>query len=107
MLDKLREMTGNDDSRMNTYIQVFKEEMPEYCGILQKAIHEKNVESIAYVAHISKPLLEMFGFNTLHQQANNLELDITNGVTFNLIKEKAEHLLSEMKNTLEELKKNT
>ena len=105
MLDKLREMTGGDEDRIKLYVAAFMEEMPSYADKLQKAIEEKDLENIRYVAHISKPLLSMMGFEDLHLQADQLEKRIRTGCSFSDEEASASTLHTSLIDAIEKLKK--
>ena len=104
MLDKLKDMTGGDEARMKIYISAYLEEMPGYCDILKKAIEEKDQEQIKYVAHISKPLLSLMGFDKVYQMVGQLEDDIIKDSINSEVSSNAELLLTEMKKTIDLLR---
>ena len=106
MLDKLREMTGGDEERIKLYISTFLEEVPEYCALLDEAIKSKDFEKIRYIAHISKPLLTMMGFDNLHKLADDVETDIRNDAESDQIINRSQSLLAQMNETVESLSEN-
>lgn len=104
MLDKLREMTGGDEERLKMYVSLYLESMPEYCDLMEKAITEGDLEQIKYSAHASKPLFSTLGFDRLYNEADSIEIDIRGKGEHKSIIQKAEALLTSMKETISLLK---
>ncbi|RIV67586.1 Hpt domain-containing protein [Flagellimonas aequoris] len=72
-LDKINEMAEGDDDFITSVISVFLEEVPEDLEGLEKAINERDHESVYKLAHKIKPNVDILGMEQTRAMALEIE----------------------------------
>jgi HPt (histidine-containing phosphotransfer) domain-containing protein len=72
-LDKINEMAEGDGEFIISVISVFLEEVPEDLELLEKAISQRNYESVYQLAHKIKPNVDLLGMEQTRATALEIE----------------------------------
>lgn len=75
----LNEVSGGDYAIMLEFIQIFKEQLPEFIQQLNEAIENKNYQSVASIAHKAKSTVSIFGMHEWATTLKQIQLDINQG----------------------------
>lgn len=76
MLDKLRELTNGDPTRMQLYMETYREAVQENMEPLQHAINVSNLAEVRTRVHALKPLYRIMGLDELWDISNLIEVAI-------------------------------
>ncbi|HNV94981.1 MAG TPA: Hpt domain-containing protein [Bacteroidales bacterium] len=76
----LNEVSGGDYSIMLEFIQIFKEQLPEFVQQLNEAIENKNYQAVAAIAHKAKSTVSIFGMHEWATLLKQVQLDINQGI---------------------------
>ena len=102
MLDKLKEMTGGDEQRMQLYLETYHEGVEEFINGLSAAYDLQDHGIARDIAHGAKPLFTVMGFDHLWQLANQIE--VTDPSETDVINKGIKDLVREMRRSLDALK---
>ena len=72
-LDKINEMAAGDEEFVQSVVTVFLEEVPQDLESLERAITEKDYESVYKLAHKIKPNVDLFGMEQARATALEIE----------------------------------
>ena len=72
-LDKINEMAAGDEDFVQSVITVFLEEVPVDLEALEKAIDEKDFDSVYQLAHKIKPNVDLLGMEQTRATALEIE----------------------------------
>jgi len=72
----LNEVSGGDYTIMLEFIQIFKEQLPEFIQQFNEAIESKNYKQVAAIAHKAKSTVSIFGMHNWATRLKQLQLDI-------------------------------
>ena len=95
-LKRLKEQTGADEERLQLYISLFNEMLPQYVVSIKKGLNEGDTSLIHDAVHSSKTLLQTLGFDKLYGTAEEIEQLIKSKETYNSVKEKVQTFLLEL-----------
>ena len=105
MLDKLRTLTGGNEERIQYYISLYIDVIPDYCSNISASIKEKELAALQQNIHACKSLFSTMGFDDLHKEAHQIETDILNKSNLESIFQRAESLNDRVNETIDLLKK--
>ena len=72
-LDKINEMAAGDEDFVQSVITVFLEEVPGDLEALERAIDEKDFDSVYQLAHKIKPNVDLLGMEQTRATALEIE----------------------------------
>lgn len=75
----LNEVSGGDYSIMIEFIQIFKEQLPEFVQQLNHAIENNDYQSVAAIAHKAKSSVSIFGMHKWVTILKQIQIDINQG----------------------------
>ena len=104
-LDKINEMAEGDDDFITSVIPVFLEEVPEDLEGLEKAINERDHESVYKLAHKIKPNVDILGMEQTRAMALEIETMGKNTASMEEIEGKFPLLKKDVLQVVAELKK--
>lgn len=99
-LKKLKEQTGADEERLQFYISLFNEMLPQYVSSLNKGINEADLSTILDIVHSSKVLLQMLGFQEIFENANDIEQMIKAEESYDGIAEKVQKFITHLESII-------
>lgn len=76
----LNEVSGGDYSVMNEFIQIFKEQLPEFIQQFNYAIDNNDYQSFAAIAHKAKSSVSVFGMHRWATILKQIQIDINQGI---------------------------
>lgn len=76
----LNEVSSGDYTIMLEFIQIFKEQLPEFVLQLNDAIDNKNYQSVAAIAHKAKSTVSIFGMHEWATIFKQIQIDINQGI---------------------------
>lgn len=75
----LNEVSGGDYSIMIEFIQIFKEQLPEFVQQFNHAIENNDYQSVAAIAHKAKSSVSIFGMHKWVTILKQIQIDINQG----------------------------
>lgn len=75
----LNEVSGGNYSIMIEFIQIFKEQLPEFVQQLNHAIENNDYHGVAAIAHKAKSSVSVFGMHQWATILKQIQLDINEG----------------------------
>ncbi len=99
-LDRLHQIFSNDKKMVTQFLGIFKSEIPSQLSKLEKAIKDKDKESISIIAHSIKSQVKYLDLQKIAKKALSIEegieqLDDLND-TFQEMKEELLEVLEEL-----------
>jgi len=83
----LNEVSGGDYTIMLEFIQIFKEQLPEFVQQLNNAINNNDYQSVAAIAHKAKSTVSIFGMHEWATILKQVQTDINQGTIPNNLKQ--------------------
>ena len=102
MFDRLKEMTGGDEDRIQIYINLYTSTLPEYSSAITRSLREDDKEQLRQAVHSCKTLFSTMGFDDLFKLAEELESNILAKGDDRIIHDKAITLNRDMMATLDQ-----